>query len=100
MLRKISRVLENHPDYHINVEGHTDNMPLNATLRERWGSNWQLSTARSVSVIDCFERLGLSAERLTAEGYGPYRPLMSNETSQGRRQNRRVELIVRLNSSS
>lgn len=100
MLKKMSRVLSEHADYEIHVEGHTDNMPLNAALRERWRTNWGLSTARAVSVIHCFHKLGVAPDRLKAEGYGPYRPLVSNETPAGRIQNRRIEIIVRPTAKS
>ena len=95
MMRKMSRILGKHPDYRINVEGHTDDLPLNSELRERWGTNWELSTARAISVIHCFRKLGVAPDRLAAEGYGPHRPLVSNKTPAERVQNRRIEIIVR-----
>jgi chemotaxis protein MotB len=95
MLQKMSRVLGEHPDSQLNVEGHTDAMPLNAELRQSLGTNWELSTARALYVIHYLRKLGIAPERLVAEGYGPYRPLVSNETPEGRTQNRRIEIIVR-----
>jgi chemotaxis protein MotB len=91
----MSRVLGEHPDYQLNVEGHTDAMPLNAELRQSLGTNWELSTARALYVIHYFRKLGIAPERLVAEGYGPYRPLVSNETPEGRTQNRRIEITMR-----
>jgi chemotaxis protein MotB len=94
MLRKISRILQNHPDYEIHVEGHSDNLPLNAKLRERWGTNWGLSAARAASVIHCLQLLGVPPDHLLAKGYGTIRPLVNHDTPAGRRQNRRVDIIV------
>lgn len=95
MLQKISTVLQTFPAYEVHVEGHTDSMPLNSELREQWRSNWELSTARALSVIHCLQMRGVAPLRLTAEGHGPYHPIASNETRAGRVQNRRVDIIVR-----
>ncbi|MHB8842135.1 MAG: flagellar motor protein MotB [Candidatus Aquicultor sp.] len=77
---------------HIKVEGHTDNIPIN---NERYPSNWQLSTDRSTSVIMYWlSKYPADAGRLSAAGYGPYRPVASNATPYGRAKNRRVEIIV------
>jgi len=94
MLRKISRILQNHPDYEVHVEGHSDNMPLNAELRERWGTNWGLSAARAASVIHCLQLLGVPPDHLSAKGYGAVRPLVNQDTPEGRRQNRRIDIVV------
>jgi chemotaxis protein MotB len=94
ILRKISRILQNHPDYEVHVEGHSDNMPLNAELRERWGTNWGLSAARAASVIHCLQLLGVPPDHLEARGYGAVRPLVHHDTPEGRRQNRRIDIIV------
>jgi chemotaxis protein MotB len=75
-------------------------MPLNAVLREHWGTNWELSTARATYVIHHFRKFGVSPERLAIEGYGPHRPLASNETPEGRTQNRRIEIIMRPSAKS
>jgi chemotaxis protein MotB len=100
ILQKMSRILGVHPDYEIRVEGHADAMPLNAVLREHWGTNWELSTARATYVIHHFRKFGVSPERLVIEGYGPHRPLASNETPEGRTQNRRIEIIMRPSAKS
>lgn len=94
MLRKISRILQNHPDYEVHVEGHSDNLPLGAKLRERWGTNWGLSAARAASVIHCLQLLGVPSDHLEARGYGAVRPLVHQDTPDGRRQNRRIDIIV------
>ncbi len=77
---------------HIKVEGHTDNIPIN---NERYPSNWQLSTDRATSVIMYWlSKYPADAGRLSAAGYGQYRPVATNATPYGRAKNRRVEIIV------
>lgn len=75
------------------IEGHTDNIPL--SLGSRYSSNWELSTARATSVLSyLIIHSGLSPERLSAGGYGEFRPVSSNETPDGRSRNRRVDIVV------
>jgi chemotaxis protein MotB len=77
------------------VEGHTDNKPLGPTLKERFPSNWELSTARAAAVVRFLQEEGLlQPERLSARGYSFYRPLATNDTEEGRHQNRRIEIIL------
>jgi chemotaxis protein MotB len=81
----------------IHVEGHTDNLPIR---NSRFPTNWELSTARSTAVIAyLIDRFGFVPDRLTAAGYGEYRPVAANETREGRARNRRVDITV-LNSNS
>ncbi|HEY3375497.1 MAG TPA: flagellar motor protein MotB [Candidatus Aquicultor sp.] len=76
----------------IKVEGHTDNIPIK---NDRYPSNWQLSTDRATNVIMYWiNRFPSVSDRLSAAGYGEYRPVASNLTAQGRAKNRRVEIIV------
>lgn len=76
----------------VNIEGHTDNIPI---ANEKFGSNWELSTARSTNVVKYLvEQMGVSPTRISASGYAEYRPVTSNDTSAGRSANRRVVLIV------
>ena len=87
--------LKDSDDQNIVVEGHTDNVPLSAALRKRFPSNWELSTARAATVARFFqEEGGIAAEKLSARGYSFYRPVASNETAEGRHQNRRIEIIL------
>lgn len=76
----------------ISVEGHTDNIPINTA---RFPSNWELSSARAISVLLFLEQEGIYANRMRAIGYADTRPLQPNDTPQGRASNRRVELILR-----
>ncbi len=84
-----------HKDQNLLVEGHTDNLPLGPTLKERFPSNWELSTARAAAVVRFLQKEGqLQPERLSARGYSYYRPVASNQTKEGRHQNRRIEIIL------
>ena len=87
--------LKDSKDQDIIVEGHTDNVPLSVALRKRFPSNWELSTARAATVARFFqEEGGIPAEKLSARGYSFYKPVASNETAEGRHQNRRIEIIL------
>lgn len=73
------------------VEGHTDNMPVKSS---RYPSNWELSAARATSALMyLLKENDVSPERFSAAGYGEYRPVASNATSDGRIKNRRVDII-------
>ncbi len=77
------------------VEGHTDDVPLKASLRKRFPSNWELSTARAAAVARFLHQAGgIEPEKLSARGYSFFRPVASNETEKGRHQNRRIEIIL------
>lgn len=75
----------------VRIEGHTDNVPLSGG---RFASNWHLSAARAASVADQLVVAHVPPERLSATGYGEYRPLADNATEDGRRQNRRVVIGI------
>ncbi len=82
-------------DQTIVVEGHTDDVEIGWPLRERFPSNWELSTARSATVVRFLqEEANIKAERLTASGFSYYRPVASNDTEETRSQNRRIEIIL------
>ncbi len=92
-LDKVARVLNTTvKDLSVGVEGHTDNDPIK---RSRWKSNWELSTARALSVLHYMEEQhSVDPMRLSATGYGEYRPLTSNGTKEGKQKNRRVEIVI------
>jgi chemotaxis protein MotB len=97
VLNKVANVLGPMSD-DIAIEGHTDNVPIKFS---RWKSNWELSTQRALNVVHFFEDdKGISPQRMSATGYGPYHPVASNNTPEGRQQNRRVEIIVLPNKST
>ena len=74
----------------IAVEGHTDDIPIK---NPRFRSNWELSTARAISALRYLEDKGVDPTRLSVGGYADMKPLATNETSDGRAQNRRVEFV-------
>ncbi|MBF0532313.1 MAG: flagellar motor protein MotB [Candidatus Omnitrophica bacterium] len=76
----------------IGIEGHTDNVPIKYS---GWKSNWELSTARALSVLHYLEdSYQVDPKRLAAIGYGEYHPVASNDTKDGRQKNRRVEIVI------
>lgn len=88
-------VIRDFPTHLLRIEGHADNSPLGPSLVELYGSNWGLSTARAASVIDYLvETHALEPSRMAAVGYGSTRPIASNDTQAGRRQNRRVRVAA------
>jgi chemotaxis protein MotB len=90
-LEQAAGVLRQH-DVGIRVEGHSDDQPIHTAL---YRSNWELSTARAMSVLAVLVNQGeFPPARVSLAGYGPYRPVESNETAAGRRMNRRVNLVV------
>ena len=92
MLDKVVSVInEKAPDRNIGIEGHTDNQPIK---HSGWKSNWELSTARATTVLHYFEDNGIDPRRLQATGFGEYRPVVSNDTKEGRQENRRVEVVI------
>ena len=91
-LDKISSILTTTvKDLNIGVEGHTDNEPIK---HSGWKSNWHLSSARALSVLQHLESQGVNSDRLSAIGYGEYRPVASNDTKEGKQKNRRVEIVI------
>jgi len=91
-LSKVASVIhEKVADREVGVEGHTDNEPIK---HSGWKSNWELSTARATSVLHFLENEGVNSRRLVATGYGEYHPVTPNDSSSGRRQNRRVEIVI------
>jgi len=90
-LVSISKVL-NGIDNYIRVEGHTDNVAINT---EHFHSNWQLSSDRASNVVEFLISQGnIKPERLSAVGYGEYRPVKENNTDEGRSANRRVDILI------
>ncbi len=90
IIGKIAAILQTSANP-IHVEGFTDNNPINTP---RFPSNWELSAARSASVVHLLERYGLNPSRMTAIGYGEFKPIADNATEEGRKKNRRVVLVV------
>lgn len=77
------------------VEGHTDNVQLSAGLKRRFPSNWELAGARAASVVRILADAGVAPDRLRAISRGPFVPIGDNETAEGRRMNRRIQILLR-----
>lgn len=75
----------------LQVEGFTDDQPINTP---RFPSNWELSAARAASVVNLLDRFGIQPGRMSAIGYGEFKPIADNETEIGRQKNRRVVLVI------
>lgn len=80
---------------HLRIEGHTDDRRIaKAATRARHPTNWHLSAHRAISVLTALEGFGVEEERMSAAGFGKWRPAGSNSTAAGRAKNRRVEIYV------
>lgn len=75
----------------IRIEGHTDDRPIRTV---RFRSNWDLSTARATAVVATLATAGIPPATLSAAGYGEFHPVAKNTTDEGRRQNRRVDIVL------
>ncbi|MCF6255845.1 MAG: OmpA family protein [Gammaproteobacteria bacterium] len=90
-LTQIAAVLSQFSDRRFQIEGHTDNMPIKSA---RFPSNWELSTSRALTVIHLLTDMGVSPENISAAGFGEFHPRADNETEEGRKLNRRIEIIM------
>ncbi|MBU0742402.1 flagellar motor protein MotB [bacterium] len=77
----------------ITISGHTDSVPIHTA---RFPSNWELSAARAIAVARRFQEVGVNPQRMSAVGYGEFRPLDNNATTEGRAANRRVEIFLKM----
>ncbi len=93
-LSQLAAVLSQFNDRRFQVEGHTDNKSINTA---RFPSNWELSTARALSVVHLLTSKNVLPENISAAGYGEFRPRADNETEEGRQLNRRIEIIMQPN---
>jgi chemotaxis protein MotB len=95
VLLKLADSFRDSKDQNIAVEGHTDDVQIGSALLDRFPTNWELSTARATAVVRFLQEKGnIEPERLTASGFSFYRAVADNETPEGRKQNRRIEIIL------
>ena len=93
VLKKVGAALKKVNDRPIEVQGHTDNVQIGGALARRFPTNWELSSARSINVARFLhEQAGLDPTRLSAAAHSEFRPRASNDTDEGRRKNRRIEI--------
>lgn len=90
-LTEVGRVLAELGDRTFQVEGHTDNVPISTA---QFPSNWELSSARALSVVRVLIDAGVQPASLSGAGYGEYQPVASNDDRDGRRLNRRIEIVM------
>jgi len=76
------------------IAGHTDNVPIRSDAKEKYDSNWTLSTYRAIEVVKYLVDKGMKPKSLTAAGYGEYKPITANDSAEGKAKNRRVELFL------
>ncbi|SHE48508.1 chemotaxis protein MotB [Thermoanaerobacter uzonensis DSM 18761] len=91
VLMKIGSMLKDLPN-HIRVEGFTDNLPIH---NSKFDSNWELSVIRATNVVKILvNEVGIEPQRISAVGYGEYRPVVPNDSEEHRRLNRRVDIVI------
>jgi chemotaxis protein MotB len=91
-LAKVAQALKDVEGKLIRVEGHTDDVPTDP--KGAFPSNWELSTTRALAVVRLLQEQGVPAGRLSAAGYGEFRPIASNKSPQGKSLNRRIEIVL------
>ena len=91
MIGKIADTVRTVPNA-IRIEGHTDDVPIRTS---RYGSNWELSTARASAVVAyLIQQVGIAPARLSAAGYGEFHPRVANDSPVNRARNRRIDIII------
>lgn len=95
VLDRVGGILKQVADKQINIEGHTDNVPISPRLRQKFPTNWELSTARATTVVRYLqEKAGLDPQLLVAGGFAEYRPVEPNDTEESKAKNRRIEIVL------
>ena len=95
VLDKVGSILNTVTDKNIRIEGHTDNKPITGDLLAKYPSNWELSTARATAVARYLQDHDkVDPARLVAAGYGEFHPVASNDTTESRALNRRIEIVL------
>ena len=91
IITKIGITLKPLPNY-VSIEGHTDNVPIH---NQQFLSNWELSVARATNVVQALiADSGIPPARLSATGYGEFRPVAPNDSDEHRQMNRRVDILI------
>src|SRR5207249_4878718 len=95
VLKQVSDILTKVNDKQIRIEGHTDNGPIRGKQKERYPTNWELSTARATNVVRyLIEQGGVDRATLSAVGYADNKPVASNDGDEGKAANRRIEIVL------
>ncbi len=95
VLDKVVSILKDVKDKRIQIEGHTDNVKIVSSLKKRFPTNWELSTARATEVVRYLQEAGgIDPGLLSATGYSQYQPVAPNDTEEGKHKNRRIEIVL------
>lgn len=95
VLKRVGLILKKAENRNIDVVGHTDNVPIGADLAKRFPTNWELSTARATNVARFLQdAVKIDPALLSATGRSEYQPRAPNTTAEGRRKNRRIEILL------
>lgn len=95
ILKKVGAQLARIEGKRIQIEGHTDDVPIGGRLKEIFPTNWELSASRALAVVHILQaNVGIDPALLSSAGYGEYQPVASNETIEGKADNRRIEIVL------
>ncbi|MDX1429286.1 MAG: flagellar motor protein MotB [Rhodothermales bacterium] len=95
LARVADEIRSAYPNRRLRIEGHTDSNPIGSALKQTYPSNWELSAARAASVVRHFQWTHtMDPGRFEVVGFGHYAPVATNDTAEGRRENRRVRIAV------
>ena len=95
VMRKVGTQLAKIEGKRIQIEGHTDDVPIGGTLKEKFPTNWELAASRALAVVHFLQtEVGIVPEKLSGAGYGEYQPAAGNDTIEGKAANRRIEIVL------
>jgi chemotaxis protein MotB len=92
-LKKVGEALKGYENKVIHVVGHTDNVPLAKSLQGTFPTSWELSVARATNVVRYLQEVGIPPQRMVPSGRSEYDPVATNDTPEGRKKNRRIEIM-------
>ena len=94
VLKKVGAALKGYEDKVIRIVGHTDNVPISKSAQKVFPSNWELSVARATTVVRYLQEVGIPPERMIASGRAEYQPIAENDSAEGGKKNRRIEITL------
>ena len=90
-IKNVASVLVGIPEKQFQIEGHTDNVPIRS---KKYPSNWELASARALTVVRIMMDAGMAADRISAASFGETKPVASNDDKEGKALNRRIDVVV------
>lgn len=94
VLKKVADTLKGYDDKIIRIIGHTDDVPISKAYQKVFPSNWELSVARATTVVRYLQQVGIPPQRMIASGRAEYAPIVPNDSPEGRKKNRRIEITL------